>query len=409
MFNAIPIADDIYWVGAIDWNIRNFHGYATRRGTTYNAYLILGEKPILIDTVKKPFMDEFLERITSVIDPKAIRYIISNHSEMDHSGCLPEMMDRIQPEKTFASVMGQKALEAHFRIGSRITPVKDGDRITIGNREIQFFETRMLHWPDSMHSYLTAEKILFSNDGFGMHLASHERFADELPPDIIEYEAKKYFANILLPYSGIVLKLLERVRQSGLEFSLIVPDHGPVWRRLEDIQKILGLWEAWAHQKPSRKAVIVYDTMWQSTDFMAKAIREGLVDSGIETMLMPMNANHRSDVATELLDAGALVVGSPTLNNTVFPTLLEVLAYLKGLRPKNLIGAAFGSYGWGGEAVGQLEELLKAMKIELVGENVKIQYVPDDTGLARCREFGKNIAAKLIQFYETSSVQGGII
>jgi flavorubredoxin len=285
--------------------------------------------------------------------------------------------------------------------------VKDGERLNLGNREIQFFEARMLHWPDSMHSYLTGEKILFSNDGFGMHLASEERFVDELPFGTLEYEAKKYYANIILPYSGIVLKHLEKVAQSGIEISMIAPDHGPVWRRAEDIGKIINLWKTWASQKPTLKAVVVYDSMWQSTDLMARAIGEGLTQGGVEVLRMSMSEMHRSDVATEVLDAGALVVGSPTLNNTMFPTLPEVLVYLQGLRPKNLIGAAFGSYGWSGEAVSHVEAILKDMNAEPFGESVKIQYVPDAAGLDRCREFGKAIAMRLIQFCQTGNVPGG--
>ncbi len=400
-FRAVPIAKDIYWVGAIDWTIRNFHGYATHRGTTYNAYLALGEKPILFDTVKRPHMDELLERISSVIDPKDISYIVSNHSEMDHSGSLPEVMELVKPEATFASVMGQKALAAHFGVTDGVTAVKDGERRTLGNREVLFLEARMLHWPDSMFSYLGDKKILFSNDAFGMHLASHERFADELPPAVLEYEAKKYYANILLPYSNLVTKLLERVGKSGLEFSMIAPDHGPVWRRSDDISKITGLWHAWSLQAPQKKAVVLYDTMWNSTERMARAVSEGLADGGIHTVVMSMESSHRSDVATEVLDAGAIVAGSPTLNNNMFPTMADVLTYLKGLRPRNLVGAAFGSYGWGGEAVGQVEAMLEEMKVEPAGEQVRVQYVPTQEDLARCREFGRNIAAKLVQFCET--------
>jgi flavorubredoxin len=401
-FKAQKITDDIYWVGAIDWGIRNFHGYSTNLGTTYNAYLILGEKPILVDTVKAPFRDELVRRISSVIDPKEIAYIISNHSEMDHSGCLPDMIDLIRPEKVFASVMGQKALAAHFHRGTEITAVKDGERAVLGGREVLFLETRMLHWPDSMFSYFPAEKILFSNDAFGMHLASLERFAEELDPDTLEHEAKKYYANILLPYSNLVAKLFDRVRQSGLEFSLIAPDHGPVWRRSGDIERIFGRWETWALQKPTRKAIVVFDTMWRSTELMARAIGEGLASGGVHAVLLPLRGSNRSDVATEMLDAGALVVGSPTLNNSIFPTVADVLTYLKGLRPKNLLGAAFGSYGWGGESVAQLEGILAEMKTEPVGESVRIQYVPDEPGLARCREFGANIAAKLVRYCETT-------
>ncbi len=401
-FKAQKITDDIYWVGAIDWTIRDFHGYSVNGGTTYNAYLLLGEKPVLVDTVKAPFRDELVQRISSVIDPKDIAYIISNHSEMDHSGSLPDMIDLIQPEKVFASVMGQKALAAHFGPELDITAVKDGERITLGNREILFLETRMLHWPDSMFSYIPAEKILFSNDAFGMHLATLERFADEIDPDMLEHEAKKYYANILMPYSNLVTRLFDRVRQSGLEFSMVAPDHGPVWRRSEDIGRIFGLWENWALQKPAKKAVVVYGTMWRSTDLMARAIGEGLASGGVHAVLMPVPESHRSDVATEVLDAGALVVGSSTLNNSILPVMADVLTYLKGLRPKNLLGAAFGSYGWGGESVPQLEGILAEMKTEPVGESMKVQYVPDEQALARCREYGAGIAAKLVRFCETT-------
>ena len=401
-FKAYKITDDIYWVGAMDWNIRNFHGYSTNLGSTYNAYLLLGEKPVLVDTVKAPFRDELVERISSIIDPKDIAYIISNHSEMDHTGCLPEMIDLIRPEKVFASVMGQKALAAHFHRGTEITAVKDGERLNLGGREILFLETRMLHWPDSMFSYLPREKILFSNDAFGMHLATAERFAEEVDSDALEREGKKYFANILMPYSNLVTKLFDRVQRSGLEFSMIAPDHGPIWRGSDDIGRIFGLWEKWALQKPTKKAVVVYDTMWGSTDLMARAIGEGLESGGVRAVLMPLENSHRSDVVTEVLDAGALVVGSPTINNSIFPTVADILTYIKGLRPKNLLGAAFGSYGWGGESVAQIEAILTEMKIELAGESVRIQYVPDDQGLARCREYGMKIAEKIVQFVETT-------
>lgn len=399
-YQAVKITDDIYWVGAIDWNIRNFHGYSTDLGSTYNAYLILGDTPILVDTVKASFRDELVARISSVMNPKDIACIISNHSEMDHSGSLPGMIDLIRPETVFASVMGKKALAAHFRLDTEITAVRDGEKVTLGGREILFLETRMLHWPDSMFTFLPGENILFSNDAFGMHLASTERFADEIDAGLLAREAKKYYANILMPYSGLVTKLLARVRESGMEFSMIAPDHGPVWRRKGDIGRILGFWEVWALQKPVKKAVVVYDTMWRSTELMARAIMDGLTAGGVHAVLMPLEESHRSDVATEILDAGALIAGSPTLNNSILPTVADVMTYLKGLRPRNLLGGAFGSYGWGGEAVGQLEGILNGMKTEPVGEQVKIQYVPDDAGLARCEEFGKHVAEKLIQYCE---------
>jgi flavorubredoxin len=392
-FEAVRVAEKVHWVGAIDWNVRDFHGYSTGRGTTYNAYLVLADKVTLIDTVKAPFRDELIARISSVIDPGKIDYIVSNHSEMDHSGCLPEMIELVKPEKVFASTMGVKALGGHFRDGLDITEVKDGDSIDLGGETITFLETRMLHWPDSMVSYLHEEKLLFSQDGFGMHLASSERFDDELPLSLLEYEAKKYYANILLPFSRQVLKTLDRLAEAKLEFDIIAPDHGPIWRKNQG--RILELYRTWAEQKRGTKAVVVYDTMWGSTEKMAKAIADGLTSGGASVKVMKLRATHRSDIATEMLDAGALIVGSPTINNNIFPTVADIFVYLKGLKPVGLIGAAFGSYGWSGESVGQVEELLGGMKVEIAGEAVRANYVPDEKILEACRKLGGSIAEKL--------------
>jgi flavorubredoxin len=392
-FEAVKLTERVYWVGAIDWNVRDFHGYSTNRGTTYNAYLVLADRVTLIDTVKAPFREELVARISSVIDPGKIEYIVSNHSEMDHSGCLPEMIELIEPRKVFASTMGVKALSEHFRDGLGLTEVKDGDRIDLGDMTITVLETRMLHWPDSMVSYLEEERLLFSQDGFGMHLASSERFEDELPLPLLEYEAKKYFANILLPFSRQVLKVLDRLAEAKLEIDIIAPDHGPIWRKNRG--RILELYRGWAEQKRGRKAVIVYDTMWGSTEKMAKAIADGLASSGASVKVMKLRAAHRSDIATEILDAGALVVGSPTINNNIFPTVADVLVYLKGLKPVGLIGGAFGSYGWSGESVKQVEELLEGMKVEIAGGAPRAKYLPDNEMLDTCRRLGMTIAEKL--------------
>lgn len=394
-FEAVKVSDHVYWVGAVDWSIRDFHGYSTGRGTTYNAYLVLADKVALIDTVKAPFKEEMLARIASVMEPASISYIISNHSEMDHSGCLPDMIEVAKPEKVFASTMGAKALAEHFHLDSEIVAVKDGETLSLGNLELSFVETRMLHWPDSMFTYLAEDGLLLSQDAFGMHLASSERFADEIAEDILLYEGAKYFANILLPLSPLVTKLLERVGGLGITINTIATDHGPIWR--EDVGKILGLYSTWAAQKPTRKAVVAYDTMWQSTDMMARAIGEGLASGGATPRLMPLKSRHRSDVATEILDAGALLVGSPTMNSNMFPTVADLLTYLKGLKPQNLIGAAFGSYGWSGEAVGQLESVLGEMKVDLVGESVRVKYVPDSEALAECHSLGLLVAEKLAE------------
>ncbi|MBN1883041.1 MAG: flavodoxin domain-containing protein [Deltaproteobacteria bacterium] len=399
-YNAVKITDTVSWVGAIDWQIRDFHGYSTNRGTTYNAYLIMADKITLVDTVKKPFVEELISRISSIVDPKKIDYIISNHSEMDHSGSLVEMMGLINPERVYVSKMGKKNLEAHFHedVAGKLTEVKDGEKINLGNMNVTFLESRMLHWPDSMISYLKEEKLVFSQDAFGMHLASTERFADELDESLLKSEAAKYYANILLLYSPVVAKFLDRVTTLNLDIDIVAPDHGPIWRTKKDIEKIVGLYAGWAEQKPTNKALVVYDTMWKSTEKMARAISEGLGDGGSDVKVLSLGANHRSDVATEILNAGALVVGSPTMNNQIFPTLADTLTYLKGLKPKNLIGAAFGSYGWSGESVKDLSRILEEMGVELVGEGIGTLFVPDEEALGRCYDLGRAVAERLSQY-----------
>ena len=389
----VKIAEDIYWVGVVDWNIRDFHGYSTYLGTTYNAYLILDDKVTLIDTVKSNFTDELLSSISRIIDPKRIDIVISNHTEMDHSGGLLRVMHRIGEEKPiYCSKMGYKHLPMHFRKDLNYQVVNDGDQLSIGKRTFTFLETRMLHWPDSMFTYLGEEKILFSSDAFGQHYGGSERFDDEVGDDIMPH-AKKYFANILLLYSPLILKLIKRVQEMGLSFNMICPDHGIIWRK--DPMKIINAYATWSEQRPTRKALVVYDTMWHSTQLMAEAICDGLVQEGVKTFCMDLRAWHRSDIITELLDAGALIVGSPTLNNGLFPTVSDFLTYMKGLKPKNKIGAAFGSYGWSGEAVRLINQELESAKIRLIHEGLRVQFVPDEDALKRCIELGKRIAKEL--------------
>lgn len=381
---AVKISDKVYWVGAIDWGVRDFHGYLTSRGTTYNAYLIMAEKPVLIDTVKSNFYGEMHARISSVTDPANVKIIISNHSEMDHSGGLCRAVEDMKPERILASAMGVKALAAHFHHKYNIEAVKEGETLDIGGDKIAFLESRMLHWPDSMVSFLQGDGILFSNDIFGMHLASSKRFDDETPD--WKHEAKKYYANIVLPYSDMVLSFLKKFQASGIKPRVIAPDHGPIWRK--DLTSILDLYAQWATQKPKDKAVVVYDTMWNSTEKMAGAIADGLMSSGTETRVMPLKSHHRSDVITELLCAGAVAVGSPTLNRNLYPTVADTLTYIKGLQPRNLKGLVFGSYGWGGEGISQVSSLLQEMKVQPALEPLKVQYVPDDAMLAKCFEAG---------------------
>lgn len=388
---AVAVAENVYWVGAIDWELREFHGYTTERGTTYNAYLVLSDPPVLIDTVKAPFLDEMLARISTVCDPARIGCVISNHSEMDHSGALPALLSKISPKSVLASANGVKALTAHFGPLPNLQAVKDGESLTLGGKSFTFFETRMLHWPDSMVTWLPESHVLFSQDAFGMHLATRERFDDELDASVLEYEARKYFANILMPYAGIIPRALDKL--AGIPAAIIAPDHGPIWR--ESLGRVFEWYRAWSEQKPQNRAVIVYDTMWGSTARMAAAVKEGLEANGTRAHLLPLSENNRSRIATEVLCSGALITGSPTINNRVFPTLCDIMSYLHGLRPKNLIGAAFGSYGWSGESVKELNALLDAMKVERVSDGVSSLYAPTAEILDQCRAMGAQLAEKL--------------
>jgi flavorubredoxin len=395
-FKGIKITDSVSWVGAIDWDVRNFHGYFTERGSTYNAFLIMGDKPTLIDTVKAPFADEMFARIASVIDPQKIDYIISNHAEMDHSGCLPQAIELIKPEKVFTSRMGQKALTEHFHMDpSSLTTVDEGESVDLGGKTVTFVETKMCHWPDSMVSYLHEDAVLFSQDAFGMHLASQERFVDEIDSYITDHESMKYFANILTPLSPFIEKALAKVASLNLKIDVLAPDHGPLLRRPEDITSIIERYAKWSKQPTTDKVVVIYDSMWGSTQQMARAIEEGLSDGGAKVKMFSMNDSPRSDVVTELLEAGAFVVGSPTMNNGIFPTIADVLCFIKGLKPRNLIGGAFGSYGWSGEAPKIINTTLEEMGVEIAAEPLRIMYVPDDQQMSECREFGLKIASKM--------------
>jgi len=348
------------------------------------------EKITLIDTVKKEFAHELLTSISQIVDPKKIDYVISNHTEMDHSGGLARVMHQIGEDKPlFCSKMGERNLALHFPKKWDYRPVEDGGELNIGKRTLTFFETRMLHWPDSMFTYSKDEKILFSSDAFGQHYAGHERFDDEIG-DMIMLHAKKYYANILLLYAPLILKLIAKVAKMALPVEMICPDHGIMWRK--DPGRIISAYGKWSEQAPTRKAVIVYDTMWHSTQTMAESIADGLIEQNVDTKVMCLKNFHRSDIMTEVLDAGAVLVGSPTLNNGLFPTIADFLSYMGGLKPKNKVAAGFGSYGWSGESVKLIQDALDKMGFKTVDQGLKVQYVPDKNALESCRVLGRKVA-----------------
>jgi len=392
----VEVKKGIHWVGAIDWSVRDFHGYLTEKGTTYNAYLVVDDKITLFDTVKKAFKGDLLHCIYKVVEPSRIDYIVVNHVEPDHSGSLAEMMEVIKPEKLFCSPRGKKALLEHYRREDwPYEVVETGREISLGKRTVQFMETRMVHWPDSMFSYLKEDALLISSDAFGQHWATSERFNDEVNPSELMRLAAKYYANILLPYSSLIQKLIADVQKLNLKIDMICPDHGLIWR--ENPMQIVAAYDKWTRQAPAQKALVIYDTMWSSTEFMAKAICDGLIGGGVSTQLMDLRVTHRSDVITELLDTAAVVIGSSTLNNGMLPRMADMLCYMKGLRPLNKVGAAFGSYGWSGEAVKHMTKYLEEMRIKVIHPGLSVLYVPTHEKLRECVELGREIAKAVKQ------------
>ena len=394
MYKSYKVADKFYWVGAIDWNLRDFHGYSTEKGSSYNSFLMVDDKTTLFDTVKASFMDEMLERIKDVVELTKIDYIVVNHVEMDHSGSLAKVVDIIKPEKIICSAKGKEALLNHFkRPDWPYHVVKTGDKISTGKQSISFIETPMLHWPDSMFSYINEQKILVSSDAFGQHWATSERFDDEVDFGELVFQAGKYYANIIMPYSNLVQNLLKTVGEMGLKIDLIAPDHGLMWRK--NIPAIIKSYDNWSKPLLKKKAVIVFDTMWKSTELMAQQVAEGLISQGVIVKLMKMGENDRSDVMTEVLDAKAIMFGSSTLNNDVLPRMADVMTYVKGLKPADRIGACINSYGWNPTVIKKLNTELEASGIKLVDEGIAVKYVPEQSDLKKCFDMGVKIS-KLI-------------
>lgn len=359
----VSLADNIYWVGVVDYNIRDFHGYITKRGSTYNAYLILDEKNVLVDTVKYMFGEELLRNINSIIDPEKLDYIVVNHVEMDHSSSLP-LIAKAAPNATIiASERGKDAIIEHYGPNFNIKTVKTGDTIKLGARSISFVEAPMLHWPDSMFTYVVEDKILMPNDAFGQHLATGQRFDDEVDEHILMEEAQTYYANILMLLGPQIARKVQEVVAAGITCCMIAPSHGVIWRK--NPGKIIQAYVDWAAGVSKKKVSIVYDTMWGSTDKMARAIAEGVISEGVEVKMLKLRASDNTEAATEILDSKAVIVGSPTLNNGMFPTVGAFMTYLTGLRPKNKIWSFFGSFGWGGGAVKAMAEMARKSGFEV--------------------------------------------
>ena len=391
----IEIKDNIYYVGVIDWNLRNFHGYSTHRASSYNSYLIIDDKIALIDMVKGPFAEEQLKNIKEIIDPKKIDYFICNHLEGDHSQSLPMMKELVPKAQIVTSERGKKGFLRTYKKDWDIKAVQEGDTIALGKRTLTFVPVPMVHWPDSMVTYCTPDNILFSNDAFGQHIARSKIFDDENDLAKVLDEAKKYYANIVMHLSTIIKKVLEKVTQElKLDIKMICPSHGVIWR--SHIDKILEKYIYWSSRQTEEKALIIYDTMWKSTEKISFAILEGIRQEGVEVKIYNLTNTDNSDIIKEVLDSRGLLIGTPTLNNGMFPTVGGFLTYLKGLKPPAKVAGAFGSYGWspkgGQEAV--IEELKEARIPEIL-EPIKYQFIPDPEEFEKCIEYGREFAKKL--------------
>jgi len=393
--SKIEINKDIFWVGTIDWNVRTFHGhtYTTKRGTTYNAYLILDEKIALVDTVYGPFASKMFEKIEEIISPQKIDYIIANHVEIDHSGALPEIMKLCPQAKVIGTAKCKEGLYKHYYGNWDFQIVKTGDKLKLGKRTLNFIEAPMIHWPDSMFTYCPEEQLLLPNDAFGQHYATSERFDDEVDPCALIDEAAKYYGNILWPLSPLILKKIEEVQKMNIPIMMIAPSHGIIWRR--DPLKIVNAYVSWAKNETKRKVVVVYETMWGATEKMARRIAEGIIDAGVEVKLFDITQSDRTEVIKEMLDAKGFVIGSSTHDNDMLPTIAGFLAFLRGRGPKDRIAAAFGSYGWAGGAVKKIEERLKEADINLAQPGLSFRYVPDESEMNQCYEYGQNFAQQI--------------
>jgi anaerobic nitric oxide reductase flavorubredoxin len=393
MVNVV-LKEGVNWVGAVDWNLRDFHGYITSRGTTYNAYLIRDEKTVLIDTVKCNFADTLIENVEELTSFEKIDYIIINHVEMDHSGSIPRIAKLAKNAKIIASERGKDALIEHYGHDfDNVETVKTGSEIKLGKNTLRFVETPMLHWPDSMFTYMVEEKILFSNDAFGEHFATSERFDDEVDQERLWQEAKTYYANILMLFAPLITRKIQEVVQMGIPIEIIAPDHGVIWRK--DPSKIIDAYLQWSADNAQPRAIIVFDTMWGSTDAMALAIEEGIASQGVEARVFKLRNRENTNIVTEILEAKAVIVGSPTMNNQMFPTIGGFLTYITGLKPKGKLWGFFGSYGWGGGAVKGMTEMAKKAGFEVYEPGIEVKYVPDQNDLKKCFDFGQQIAQKI--------------
>lgn len=401
---AVEVRNGIYWVGAIDWAVRDFHGYETPRGTSYNNYLIVDEQPTLVDAVKYDFADSSIKNINNILDLSQIKHVVINHIENDHASGFDRFMELMPQATIYMTERAKKGMERFFDISKRtIKTVKSGETLSIGKKTLLFLETPMLHWPDSMVTYVKEDKVLISQDAFGQHIASSARFDDEFITcqslSELEDAVLDYYANILMPFGQLIKAKVAEIQKAGLDIEIIAPDHGIIWRANPGM--ILAKYLEMAEGKANESVSIIYDTMWHSTEQMAQPIARGITDEGLECKVMKLRATPLSAAVKEFWRSRGTLVGSPTMNNIIFPTVGQLLTYLRGLRPKNRIVGAFGSFGWGGGAVKEIQEEFKRMGLETFENGLQVQYRPSMEDEEKCYEFGRAFA-KQVKTYHAS-------
>ncbi len=388
---SINVKNNIHWVGKIDWELRRFHGdeYSTHRGSSYNSYLIREEKTALIDTVWKPFAKEYVENLSHEIDLKKIDYVIANHAENDHSGALPLLMQQIPDVPIYCTKNGVKSLTGLYHQDWNFQVVKTGDKLSLGSKELVFIEAPMLHWPDSMFTYLTGDAVLFSNDAFGQHYASEFMFNDRVDQSELFAECIKYYANILTPFSPMVLKKIKEVLGFNLPLDMICTSHGIIWR--ENPAQIVEKYLEWADNYQENQITLLYDTMWESTRVMAEQIAAGIrqADNEVTVKLYNLAKTDKNDAITEIFKSKAILLGSPTVNNGLLVSVAALLEEIKGLKFKKKKAGAFGSYGWSGEAVKVMSERLSEAGFQMVDNGLRLTWSPDEENSRKCRDYGK--------------------
>lgn len=393
------VTDKVTWVGKIDWELKKFHGdeLSTMEGSSYNSYLIRDKKTVLIDTVWGPYDTEFVNRLKEEIDLKEIDYIVMNHNESDHSGTLPALMREIPDTPIYCTKKGESILRGLYHQDWNYVNVKTGDELEIGDSKLVFVEASMLHWPDTMMTYMTGENILFSNDVFGQHYASEMLYDDMDDISKLLHEAEKYYTNIITPFSTFVTKKLAEVQGMNLKIDLVAPSHGIIWR--ENIGLIMDLYAKWANNYQEDQITLIYDTMWQSTRKMAEAIAEGIQQASPNTTIKLLNAvkNDKNDILVEVFKSKAILVGSPTINNGFSYAIAGILEMIKGLKFKNKKAASFGSYGWSGEAAKQIKEFLEESKFTIVNDGIRVNWAPDQETIEQLREYGRKFVEEIAE------------